>query len=125
MERKLKIGSKYKHFKNKLYLPTLLYDGSIVEDNVDHSKYIKLGQAINANNDESVTILSPSWKEESFNHIILLDKNNNIVKGQYVLYKALYSPYGIYIREYNNFMSEVDRIKYPKATQKYRFELIE
>lgn len=125
MKRELKIGSKYKHFKNKEYLPTLLYDGDMINHNIDCFKYIKFGQAINANNDESVTILAPSWKEESSNHIIILDKNNNVIKGQYVLYKALYSPYGIYIREYNNFMSEVDKIKYPEVTQKYRFELIE
>ena len=40
-----------------------------------------------------------------------------------VVYKALYDNKQLYVRDYDEFYSEVDREKYPNAKQEYRFEI--
>ena len=42
-----------------------------------------------------------------------------------VVYRMLYGDGGLWVRPKADFLSEVDRAKYPDCTQQYRFELQE
>lgn len=58
-------------------------------------------------------------------YIVLGTGINSETLEEYVIYRALYGEVKVYLREINNFLSEVDHEKYPNVKQKYRLELQE
>ena len=58
-------------------------------------------------------------------YIVLGTVINSETLEEYVMYRALYGEGKVYLREINNFLSEVDHEKYPNVKQKYRLELQE
>lgn len=54
---------------------------------------------------------------------IVSDATNADTGKQMVVYKALYGMGITWVRDIHEFLSEVDKTKYPNASQKYRFEL--
>lgn len=58
-------------------------------------------------------------------YIVLGTGINSETLEEYVIYRALYGEGKVYLRENNNFLSEVDHEKYPNVKQKYRLELQE
>ena len=51
---------------------------------------------------------------------IAIDSETN---KKVVVYRALYDECSLYVRDYDMFASDVDKVKYPNVKQKKRFEL--
>lgn len=66
--------------------------------------------------------------EQNTKRYFIITSATNATNGRnnerVVVYRALYGDGGIYCRNMDEFLSEVDHEKYPDAKQKYRFEKI-
>lgn len=64
------------------------------------------------------------YKHFKGDYYLLEDVATHSENGEkYVIYRMLYGDNNLYVRPYDMFFSLVDKEKYPKIKQKYRFEL--
>ena len=53
------------------------------------------------------------------------ESNSDNEPHKLVVYKALYGDGKVWVRDYDMFLSKVDKEKYPEVNQVYRFEEVE
>lgn len=56
---------------------------------------------------------------------VLLIAREEATGRRVVVYQALYGDYGFFVRPEEEFLSEVDHVKYPGVAARYRFEEVE
>lgn len=106
--REIKYPAIYKHFKNNYYA-VMGVSLKLIEKNL-------ISKELNA------------YHTELNKYIKIYQINNKyfheIEDKELVLYKALYDDKGIYARPKDMFLSKVDKKKYPKVEQEFRFEIV-
>ena len=139
-ERELHLNAPYLHFKGNFYRPThryqikeLLAERKIEDFKLLDDHYIKYNQrCINCENDQYVDVYFHKWNSDMYyfyhndfkNELLIFDKKGNLITGDFVVYIPLYKNKDaeMFIRDYNEFMSPVDKNKYPNENQKWRFQ---
>ena len=123
-EKCLKIPCIARHFKHELTndYPMYFYVVTGIAEvknlrNIDEKLINSYIWAKDANNHKKVY---PIYKINGQFYINTYE--DGLPEGNYVIYKALYSN-NTFIREFNEFMSPVDKEKYPNIKQYWRFEL--
>lgn len=123
-EKSIKIPCIARHFKHELTndYPMYFYVVTGIAEvknlrNIDEKLIDSYLWAKDANNRERVY---PIYKINGQFYINTYE--DGLSEGNYVIYKALYSN-ETFIREFNEFMSPVDKEKYPNIKQYWRFEL--
>ena len=116
--RELKLKTIYKHFKGKEYF-TLCKSTPMSNDEYAKATLYAIPvvcRVVCRHTENNDNVLVYLFKNGEYHHIGL---NENLV-----IYIALYDNFNIYARPYDIFMGKIDKIKYPNAKQKYRFEEI-
>lgn len=123
-EKSIKIPCIARHFKHELTndYPMYFYVVTGIAEvknlrNIDEKLIDSYLWAKDANNHEKVY---PIYKINGQFYINTYE--DGLQESNYVIYKALYSN-ETFIREFNEFMSPVDKEKYPNIRQYWRFEL--
>lgn len=123
-EKSIKIPCIARHFKYELSnnYPDYFYVVVGIAEvknlrNIDEKLIDSYLWAKDANNNEKVY---PIYKINGQFYINTYE--DGLQESNYVIYKALYSN-ETFIREFNEFMSPVDKEKYPNIKQYWRFEL--
>lgn len=115
----------YRHFKGGIYIVLDVVKGYSKEEDCFTDEKISepYPNPIFYADDMNVE-LDVRWVS-SVKDFYLTDTNSDIFKPdkKYVIYRDVYNDL-TWIREYEEFMSEVDHEKYPYVDQRYRFELI-
>lgn len=121
-ENELQYPAIYKHFKNKYYA-VMGFSNPLEKEEI--KKYFKTDMDIKLNNISLLYTLHTEIDEK----MLIININGYLYhelekeKNQLVLYKSLYDDSGIYVRPIADFLSEVDKEKYPDIKQKYKFEI--
>lgn len=117
--RELKRHSKYKHFKNNVYIVEQESNPVVLNDEVKDKYFYK--SVIHTETKNNVFIYKLFDKKT--NEFIYVHDYNSC-KDPLVIYCREDQPSIIYGRPIDMFLSEVDHKKYPNVSQTYRFEEI-
>lgn len=112
--RELKLRAKYKHFKGMGYITLCKSTPISLEELAKSTININPIKAIHTECEENICVYR--FINGEYHHL------DTKCQDELVIYMALYDTFKTYARPYDMFMSEVDKVKYPNANQKYRLE---